>query len=76
MHKYFYFLFFIFFTSFSNLQKLDRRILSVQEAKFIHALRVTRGHQNHGVSSNSMRYEIFLLVLFLSYKLFNGLGLA
>ena len=50
------FLFFIsLFTSFSDLWKSDRRFLSGLKAKLIHATRATRGHQNLGVSSNSMR---------------------
>ena len=49
-----YFIFFLFI-SFSDLQKLDRRFSSGLKAKLIHTTRATRGHQNLGVSSNSMR---------------------
>ena len=45
--------YFLFFVSFLELWKSDHRISSEQEAKFIHASRTTRGHQNLGVSSNS-----------------------
>ena len=40
---------------FSALRRLDRRFSSEQEAKFIYAMRATRGYQNLGVSSNSKR---------------------
>ena len=40
---------------FSDIWKSDRRFLSGLKAKLIHAARVTRGHQNLGVSSNSTR---------------------
>ena len=62
----FYFLFFLLFVSFSDLWKLDRRFSLRLKAKLIHATKATRGYQNLGVSSNSMRYGIFPLVLFLS----------
>ena len=54
------------FISFSNLWKSDRKFLSGLKAKLIYATRATRGHQNLEVSSNSTRYRIFLLVLFLT----------
>ena len=60
----FYFLFFLFFVSFSDLKKSDRRFLSRLKAKLIHVVRAMCGYQNVGVSSNSTRYGIFLLVLF------------
>ena len=43
------------FISFSDLRKSDNRFSSGLKAKLIHATRATRGHQNLGVSSNSMR---------------------
>ena len=46
---------FFLFASFLDLRKLDRRFSSGLKAKLIHATRTTRGHQNLGVSSNSMR---------------------
>ena len=46
---------FSLFTSLSDLRKSDRRFSSGLKAKLIHATRVTRGHQNLGVSSNSTR---------------------
>ena len=57
---------FFFFASFSDLRKSNSRFSSGLKAKLIHATRATRVHQNLGVSSNSTRYEIFLLVLFLA----------
>ena len=60
------FLFFSFFASLKDLWKSDRRFVSDQKTKSIHAIRATRGYQNHSVSSNSKRYGIFLFVLFLS----------
>ena len=45
--------YFLFFVSFSELWKSDHRISSEQEAKFIHASKTTRGHQNLRVLSNS-----------------------
>ena len=45
------------FWFFSNLRLSDGQNWSEQEAKLIHASRATRGYQNFGVSSNSMRYE-------------------
>ena len=50
-----FFFFFFFFTSFSDLRKSDCRFSSGLKAKFIYATRATDGHQNLGVSSNSMR---------------------
>ena len=47
--------FFFLFVSFSNLRKSDRRFSSGLKAKLIYAMRATHGHQNLGVSSNSMR---------------------
>ena len=61
----FYFIFFLF-ASFLDLHKSDRRFLLEQKAKLIHTTRAKRGHQNLGFSSNSKRYGIFLLVLFLA----------
>ena len=49
------FFIFILFTSFSDLRKSDSRFSSRLKAKLIHAARATRGYQNLGVSSNSMR---------------------
>ena len=49
------FYFFLLFVSFSDLQKSDRKFSSGLKAKLIYATRATRGHQNLGVSSNSMR---------------------
>ena len=46
---------FLLFASFSDLSKSDRRFSSRLKAKLIYATRATRGHQNLGVSSNSMR---------------------
>ena len=46
---------FFFFVSFLDLRKSDRRFSSGLKAKLIYAMRATRGHQNLGVSSNSMR---------------------
>ena len=60
----FYFLF--FFVSFSDLRKSDSRFLSGLKVKLIYATRATRGYQILGVSSNSTRWRIFLLVLFLA----------
>ena len=60
-----YFIFFLF-ASFSDLRKSDRRFLSRLKEKLIYATRATRGHQNLGVSSNSTRWGIFLLMLFLA----------
>ena len=68
--------YFFLFASFSDLRKSDRRFSSGLKAKLIYATRATRGHQNLGVSSNSTRYGIFLLVLLLAERLFNGLELA
>ena len=45
------------FWFFSDLRLSDGRNWSVQEAKLINTLQATRGYQNFGVSSNSMRYE-------------------
>ena len=50
-----YFIFFSFFSSFLDLRKSDSNFLSGLKAKLIYATRVTRGHQNLGVSSNSTR---------------------
>ena len=58
--------YFSFFSSLLDLWKSDRRFLSGLKAKLIHTARAMRGHQNLGVSSNSMRYGIFLLVLLLA----------
>ena len=58
--------FFFLFASFSYLRKLDRRFSSGLKAKLIHAMRATCKYQNLGVSSNSTRKGIFLLVLFLA----------
>ena len=49
-----YFIFFLF-VPFSDLRKSDRRFLLGLKAKLIHATRATHGHQNLGVSSNSMK---------------------
>ena len=50
------FLIFIsFFVSFSDLRKSDHRFSSGLKEKLIYATRATRGHQNLGVSSNSVR---------------------
>ena len=62
------FLFFFFLHFFLRSMKSDRRFSSGLKAKLIYAMRATRGHQNLGVSSNSMRYGIFLLVLFSNLK--------
>ena len=50
----FIFIFFLF-VFFSDLRKLDLRFSSGLKAKLIYATRAMRGHQNLGVSSNSMR---------------------
>ena len=63
---FFYFLLFLFFASFSYLRKLDRRFSLGLKTKLIYAMKAKRGHQNLGVSSNSTRLRIFLLVLFLT----------
>ena len=42
-------------SSLQDLRKSDRRFSSEQKAKSAHALRVTRGYQNLGVSSNFTR---------------------
>ena len=52
---FYLFLLFLIFVSFSDLRKSDRRFSSRLKAKLIYATRVTRGHQNLGVSSNSTR---------------------
>ena len=44
------------FWFFSDLRLFDDQNWSEHEANLIHALRDTRGYQNFGVSSNSMRY--------------------
>ena len=49
------FYFFSLFASLLDLRKSDRRFSLGLKAKLIHATRATRGHQNIGVSSNSMR---------------------
>ena len=46
---------FFYFASFLYLRKSDCRFSSRLKAKSIYAMRATRGHQNLGVSSNSMR---------------------
>ena len=51
----FLFLFFLLFASFSDLRKSDRRFSSELKTKLIYAMRATRGHQNLGVSTNSVR---------------------
>ena len=51
----FLFIFISFFAFFLDLRKSGHRILSGLKAKLIHAARATRGYQNLGVSSNSMR---------------------
>ena len=58
--------YFIFFAYLSDLRKLDHRFSLGLKAKLIYVTRATRGHQNLGVSSNSTKYRIFLLVLFLA----------
>ena len=45
------------FWFFSDLWLSDGQNWSEHEAKLIHASGATRGYQNFGVSSNSMRYE-------------------
>ena len=45
------------FRFFSDLRRSDGQNWSKQEAKLINASRATRGYQNIGVLSNSMRYE-------------------
>ena len=56
MQKIFYFiLLFIFFVSFSDLRKSDYRFSLGLKVKLIYAMRVTRGHQKVGVSTNSVR---------------------
>ena len=62
----FIFYFILLFASFSDVRKSDRRFSSGLKAKLIQVVRATRGYQNLGVSSNSTRYGIFLLVLFLA----------
>ena len=59
------FIFFLF-ASLSDLWKSDRKFSSGLKAKLIHVARATLGYQNLGVFSNSTRYGIFLLVLFLT----------
>ena len=53
--RIFLFLFFLLFAYFSYLRKLDRRFSSGLKAKLIYATRATRGHQEVGVSTNSVR---------------------
>ena len=53
--RFFIFLLFLFFVSFSDLRKSDRRFSSELKVKLIYATRATRGHQNVGVSINSVR---------------------
>ena len=49
------FYFFLSLASFLDLRKSDHRFSSGLKAKLIYAMRAKRGHQNLGVSSNSMR---------------------
>ena len=49
------FSFFSLFASFSDLRKSDRRFSSGLKANLIYAMRATRGNQNLGFSSNSVR---------------------
>ena len=51
----FLFLFFLLFNFFSDLRKSDCRFSSGLKAKLIYAMKATRGHQNVGVSTNSVR---------------------
>ena len=44
------------FWFFLDLRLFDGQNWSEQEANLIHASRATRGYQNFGVSSSSMRY--------------------
>ena len=44
------------FWFFSDLRLSDSQNWSEQKVKLIHVSRATRGYQNFGVSSNSMRY--------------------
>ena len=44
------------FWFFSDLRLSDGQNWLEQEVKLIHVSRATRGYQNFGVSSNSMRY--------------------
>ena len=55
VEREYYFYFFLLFVSFSDIWKSDRKFLSGLKAKLIYATRATRGHQNMGVLSNSMR---------------------
>ena len=54
MREFFNF-FFLSLASFSDLLKSDRRFSSGLKAKLIYSTRVTRGHQDLGVSTNSVR---------------------
>ena len=45
------------FRFFSDLRRSDGQNWSKQETKLINVSRATRGYQNIGVLSNSMRYE-------------------
>ena len=55
VEREYYFYFFLLFDSFSYLRKSDYKFLSGLKAKLIYATRTTRGHQNLGFLSNSMR---------------------
>ena len=55
LREYIYIFIFLTFISFSNLRKSDRRFSLGLKEKLIYAMRAMRGHQNLGVSLNSMR---------------------
>ena len=59
--------FFLFFFLCFSLRSTEIECrFSSEKAKSVHVSRATCGHQNLSVSSNSKKYRIFLLVLFLS----------
>ena len=51
------------FWFFSDLRLSDGQNWSEHEAKLIHASRATRGYQNFGVSSNSIRYGFIIRIV-------------
>ena len=55
IERFFFLISFSLFASLSDLQKLDCRFSSEQNAKLVHASRATCGYQNLRVSSNSTR---------------------
>ena len=53
----------LMFWFFSDLRLSDGQNWSEHEAKLIHASRATRGYQNFGVSSNSIRYGFIIRIV-------------